>query len=168
MQPVLVQVRIEAHHVPKRRQAAVVHVRRGLCHPAQARNAKLPEVAVLCLDMARADAALSRRVVIEAPEEIEGTRLQLLNAAMPSGIHPARRGEEGNPRVGELAVRELRPEVTRAAVSFADEDAQAALSGKRISGFGFSTRKGVAELVEGGALADERLLERRERLTRVH
>ena len=64
VQAVLVEVRVVAHDVAQRGEAAVVHVRRGARHVAQRRHLELAEVAVLERDVPRAGRGAPRRVVV--------------------------------------------------------------------------------------------------------
>src|SRR5688572_22134168 len=88
---------------------------------------------------------------------------------MATRIHLSTADEKTDASVGELAVGEMRPEVAGGAVPLADEDAQSFLRRLRV----FAERSAVPrcqpvpEFVERRAAADQRLLERRQRLADV-
>jgi len=82
---------------------------------------------VLQLDMARTDCRCTSLVVIKASKEVVRIGFQPLDSLVPPGVDPPARREERHAGVGELAVREVRPEVTGRAVALADENLQPAL-----------------------------------------
>src|SRR5262249_7853607 len=145
------------HYIAQRGEAAVVHVRRGARHVAQARDAELAVVALLQVDVPRAGRARARGVVVEAAEEVIRARLQLLDAPVAARIDLLVLQEKRNSRIGELAVGERRSEVADAAVALADEGAQPALRGERVALHRGRVvlRQRVAELVERRTPADE-------------
>src|SRR3990170_443316 len=169
MQALLVQLGVMLHHVAQRAEAAVVHVRRGLRHVAQTWHAPLAEIAVLRLDVARPGGRAPGRIVVEPAEQVVGVALQSLDSLMPTRIHLSTADEKTDAGVGELAVGEMRPEVAGGAIALADEDAQSFLRRLRV----FAERSTVPrcqpipEFVERRAAADQRLLERRQRLADV-
>src|SRR5258706_45355 len=120
-------------------------------------------------DVARAGRGRARGVVVEAAEQVVRARLQLADALVPAGIDFSVLQEEGDAGIGEFAVRERRSEVADAAIALADEGLQPALRGEGIAGHrsGVVPLQRVAELVEGRARADQRLLVGAERLADV-
>src|SRR5262249_22130416 len=139
---------------------------RGHRNVPERRYLEFPEVAVLERHVARLERRLTCAILVERPEQVEFAREQLLDAAVAPWIDPAPGDEKRHAGVVEFAVREGRPRVTGAAITFADEDSQATQRRLRI-GFHrlrIAARERVAEVVERRAARDERFLERGERL----
>src|SRR5207244_187236 len=96
--------------------AAVVHVRPGAADLAQAGHTELAEIAMLCLDVARADACGTGSIVAVPAELVERAALQPRDAGMTAAVDLARPHEKRNAGVAELAVGEEWTEVTGRAV----------------------------------------------------
>ena len=109
------------HHITQRGQVPIMHVGRGLRDIAQSRYFKLLKCLRGQIDVAR---RLPRRfsfVVVVGTQQIETAGAQLLDALITPPINAARFAHNRNTDLVKLAVGELGPEVTQAAIAFADK-----------------------------------------------